>query len=86
VGFYFVIVIVITLTSLALFRSSEHIIVYIYITKTIMKFMILYKTRKPDDARARSAYQYLDDLLDKTFITDYFMDRSAAATADRPEK
>jgi len=65
-----------------------------YITKTIMKFMILDKTRKPDDAPARSgsgsesgsgsAYQYLDDLLDKTFITDYFMDRSAAT--DRPEK
>jgi hypothetical protein len=62
-----------------------------YITKTIMKFMILDKTRKADDAPARSgsgsgsAYQYLDDLLDKTFITDYFMDRSATAT-DMPEK
>ena len=57
-----------------------------------MKFMILDKTRKPDDAPARSVsgsesgsgYKYLDDLLDKTFITDYFMDRSAAT--DTPEK
>jgi len=56
--------------------------------------MILDKMRKPDDAPARSGsgsgsesvsgYKYLDDLLDKTFITDYFMDRSAAT--DRPEK
>jgi len=61
-----------------------------------MKFMILDKVREADDAPyasasasgSGSAYQYLDDLLDKTFITDYFMDRSAtaAAAADRPEK
>ena len=55
--------------------------------------MILDKVREADDAPyasasgSGSAYQYLDDLLDKTFITDYFMDRSAAAAAaDRPEK
>lgn len=62
-----------------------------YITKTIMKFMVLDKGGYADDASAihyknnthtasASAYQHLDDLLDKTFITDYFMDRSAAAS------
>lgn len=25
------------------------------------------------------SYQYLDELLDKTFVTDYFMDRNAGA-------
>jgi len=54
--------------------------------------MILDKAREAHDAPARSgsgsgsAYQYLDDLFDKTFITDYFMERSAAAAAVRPEK
>jgi len=47
--------------------------------------MILDKAREAHDAPARSEYQYLDDLFDKTFITDYFMERSAAA-AVRPEK
>lgn len=29
------------------------------------------------DGRDRATkYQYLDDLLDKTFVTDYFLDRS----------
>ena len=32
--------------------------------------------------RSSDTYQYLDDLLDKTFLTDYFLDRSAAAAAD----
>jgi hypothetical protein len=31
--------------------------------------------------RSNDTYQYLDDLLDKTFLTDYFLDRSAAAAA-----
>lgn len=44
-----------------------------------MKFTIL-------DAHARhnhssSKYQYLDDLLDKTFITDYFLDRAPPVEA-----
>ena len=26
-------------------------------------------------------YQYLDDLLDKTYITDYFMDKSGETSA-----
>ena len=44
-----------------------------------MKFAIL-------DARVRhdhssSKYQYLDDLLDKTFVTDYFLDRAAPSSA-----
>ena len=49
------------------------------IVSTIMKFTIL-------DAHARhnhssSKYQYLDDLLDKTFITDYFLDRAPPVEA-----
>jgi hypothetical protein len=28
-------------------------------------------------------YHYLDQLLDKTFITDYFMDRAGSAAADK---
>jgi hypothetical protein len=45
------------------------------------------------DARVRdthefssSKYQYLDELLDKTFVTDYFLDRSATtALASDPQ-
>ena len=30
-----------------------------------------------DDGRSRDTkYHYLDDLLDKTFVTDYFLDRA----------
>ena len=43
------------------------------------------KFQRLDTHRAQTTttdvYQYLDDLLDKTFITDYFLDRSAAASA-----
>jgi hypothetical protein len=28
-----------------------------------------------------NTYQYLDDLLDKTYITDYFMDKSGETSA-----
>lgn len=67
-----------------------------YITQTIMKFMILDDVRaqaaaaaeryKEDDGYNRvkysDSYQHLDDLLDKTFITDYFMVRSASTDDD----
>lgn len=44
-----------------------------------MKFAIL-------DTRVRgnyssNKYQYLDELLDKTFVTDYFLDRSVAVAS-----
>ncbi len=43
------------------------------------------KFQRLDTHRAQTTttdvYQYLDDLLDKTFLTDYFLDRSAAASA-----
>lgn len=51
-----------------------------------MKFALL-DTRRHGNTqrvmRSSDTYQYLDDLLDKTFLTDYFLDRSAAA-ADTP--
>ncbi len=46
-----------------------------------MKFAILDARahRSAQHARPSSdTYQYLDDLLDKTFLTDYFLDRSPA--------
>jgi len=63
---------------------------YMYITKTIMKFRLLDTTTthhahhtqhmhqlyKARDTYT-DTYQYLDDLLDKTYLTDYFMDKSA---------
>ena len=44
-----------------------------------MKFAIL-------DTRVRgnyssNKYQYLDELLDKTFVTDYFLDRSVTVAS-----
>jgi hypothetical protein len=57
-----------------------------------MKFAIL-DTRTDGNTqrvlRSSDTYKYLDDLLDKTFLTDYFLDRSAAtatptATAATP--
>lgn len=51
-----------------------------------MKFTIL-------DARVRetrdfssSKYQYLDELLEKTFVTDYFLDRGIPSHADDVSK
>ena len=32
------------------------------------------------------AYRYLDELLDKTFVTDYFLDRSASTDKSTPHK
>jgi hypothetical protein len=49
-----------------------------------MKFEILDTHTHENTQRVRGSsdtYQYLDDLLDKTFLTDYFLDRSAAASA-----
>ena len=65
-----------------------------YITQTIMKFMLLDNVRAQGAATERykedirhsshysDSYQHLDDLLDKTFVTDYFMDRSASTDDD----
>ena len=43
------------------------------------------KFQRLDTHRAQTTttdvYQYLDDLLDKTFLTDYFLDRSAVPAA-----
>jgi len=40
-----------------------------------MKFTILDARVREDREFSTSKYQYLDDLLDKTFVTDYFLDR-----------
>ena len=49
-----------------------------------MKFALL-DTRRHGNTqrvlRSSDTYQYLDDLLDKTFLTDYFLDRSAVPAA-----
>ena len=47
-----------------------------------MKFTLLDIRRDNDNTPSArkhytDTYQYLDDLLDKTFLTDYFLDRSA---------
>ena len=34
--------------------------------------------------QAHGHYTYLDDLLDKTFLTDYFLDRTTPAAASPP--
>ncbi len=59
-----------------------------------MKFMLLDNVRAQEAATERykedrrhishysDSYQHLDDLLDKTFVTDYFMDRSASTDDD----
>ncbi|NBP65841.1 MAG: hypothetical protein EBU66_14415 [Bacteroidetes bacterium] len=57
-----------------------------YITKTIMKFKLLdnkevstteryNETDQQHKSHYSDSYQYLDELLDKTFILDYFMER-----------
>ena len=53
---------------------------FLYITHIIMKFTVL---DGRTDARAHytDTYTYLDDLLDKTFLTDYFLDRTTPAEA-----
>lgn len=33
------------------------------------------------DESSSTKYQYLDELLDRTFITDYFLDRSSTKDA-----
>ena len=62
---------------------------FLYITHIIMKFTVLDARVDADgrtDARAHytDTYTYLDDLLDKTFLTDYFLDRTASASASVP--
>ena len=50
-----------------------------------MKFAILDARAHGSAQHARHSsdtYQYLDDLLDKTFLTDYFLDRSTATEAE----
>ena len=45
-----------------------------------MKFAILDTRVRDKHEFSSSKYQYLDELLDKTFVTDYFLDRSAATS------
>lgn len=45
-----------------------------------MKFTVL-DTRVDGHAHYTDTYTYLDDLLDKTFLTDYFLDRTTPAAA-----
>jgi hypothetical protein len=48
-----------------------------------MKFTVL-DTRVDDGhghAHYIDTYTYLDDLLDKTFLTDYFLDRTVPSSA-----
>jgi hypothetical protein len=47
-----------------------------------MKFAIL--DTRVRDKYSSNKYQYLDELLDKTFVTDYFLDRAATASATKP--
>jgi hypothetical protein len=52
-----------------------------------MKFAILDTHTDGNTQRVRGysdTYQYLDDLLDKTFLTDYFLDRPASAGGAAP--
>ena len=50
-----------------------------------MKFAILDARKRDDHHYSSATYKYLDELLDKTFITDYFLDRtSASASAPAP--
>jgi hypothetical protein len=44
-----------------------------------MKFAIL--DTRVRDKYSSNKYQYLDELLDKTFVTDYFLDRSVAVAS-----
>jgi hypothetical protein len=44
-----------------------------------MKFAILDAHVREDHEFSSSKYQYLDDFLDKTFVTDYFLDRSSSS-------
>lgn len=41
-----------------------------------------YKKDGHPNSHYSDSYQYLDELLDKTFVTDYFMDRSASTDDD----
>jgi hypothetical protein len=50
-----------------------------------MKFKVL-DDRLQDDGQSTqlsisNTYQYLDDLLDKTFLADYFIERRSTGTA-----
>ena len=47
-----------------------------------MKFTVL--DARVDDGYAHytDTYTYLDDLLDKTFLTDYFLDHNIPVNAD----
>lgn len=50
-----------------------------------MKFAILDARKREDYHYSSTTYKYLDELLDKTFITDYILDRTPA-TAPAPTK
>lgn len=52
-----------------------------------MKFAILDTRERDDHDYSSTKYQYLDELLDKTFVTDYFLDRSKSGGGEvtKPE-
>jgi len=43
-----------------------------------MKFTILDTRVRDEHEFSSNTYYYLDELLDKTFVTDYFMDRNVS--------
>ena len=45
-----------------------------------MKFAVL-DGQAHGQAHGDDHYTYLDDLLDKTFLTDYFLDRTSASAS-----
>ena len=46
-----------------------------------MKFTILDARVRDEHEFTSNKYQYLDELFDKTFVTDYFLDRSGSSSS-----
>lgn len=46
-----------------------------------MKFTILDTRVRDEHEFSSSRYYYLDELLDKTFVTDYFLDRNVTPSS-----
>ena len=46
-----------------------------------MKFTILDARVHDEREFTSNKYQYLDELFDKTFVTDYFLDRSVSSSS-----
>jgi hypothetical protein len=52
-----------------------------------MKFTILDARVRDEHEFTSNKYQYLDELFDKTFVTDYFLDRSGSSSnVNRPHQ